>query len=72
VITSRRRVARRPAGPPVGSDGGSATTPPVEATAHGDVTADGSDPSAEDLAVDEATAVETAHVPVKRKGGRKH
>jgi hypothetical protein len=37
-----------------------------------DVTADAHGTSAEDLTVEETTAAETAHVPVKRKGGRKH
>ncbi len=62
VATSRRRVARRPAGPPVG---GTAEGPngagPDAADGSGDGSADGSGDSAD----------APAHVPVKKKGARK-
>jgi ribonuclease E len=70
VTTSRRRVARRPAGPPAGaaSDGAAAVTPSDVPTEASD--ADGAASQTEPPSVD-GDATETVHVPIKKKGSRK-
>ena len=70
VTSSRRRVARRPAGPPVGGPGD------VSSNGTGPAGASHEDGDAEDGSLDQsglpddATTV-PAHVPVKKKGSRK-
>ncbi len=69
VTTSRRRVARRPAGPPSGAvaagDGGAPVDVPAGASTG---TPDQPDPGSPDAELEPAAAV---HVPVKKKGVRK-
>jgi hypothetical protein len=83
VVTTRRRVARRPAGPPSGSLAvAEPSTASVDGTGQASdatVPSDGhaSDPSHDGLngagqGVDPAPEQESrAHVPVKKKGSRK-
>jgi ribonuclease E len=72
VTTSRRRVARRPAGPPAGaaSDGAAEVTPSDVPTGAVGQDADGAGSESEPPSVD-GDATETVHVPIKKKGSRK-
>ena len=72
VTTSRRRVARRPAGPPAGaaSDGAATVTPSDVPTDAAGQDADGAGSATEPSSVD-GDATETVHVPIKKKGSRK-